>query len=70
MIAIVLDMYLSMHIIMCMTDKNIIVRVSPALHRVFKVKCAQDDTNMNKVLTDFIESWVKKSKPKSKPKSK
>ena len=66
MIAIMLDMYLSIHIIVNMSDKTIIVRVSSDLHKAFKVKCAQDATNMNKVLTDMIESYVKETKPKKK----
>jgi predicted HicB family RNase H-like nuclease len=49
-----------------MSDKTIIVRVSSDLHKAFKVKCAQDATNMNKVLTDMIESYVKETKPKKK----
>jgi hypothetical protein len=64
MIAIVLDRYLSLPILVNMTDKTIIVRVSSDLHRAFKVKCAQDGTTMNKVLTDFIEGYIKESKPK------
>ena len=55
-----------MHIIVNMSDKTIIVRVSPDLHKAFKVKCAQDGTNMNKVLTDMIENYVKETKPKKK----
>ena len=47
-----------------MNEKTLIVRVSEELHRAFKVKCAQDGTNMNTVLSKLIEGFVKESKPK------
>jgi predicted HicB family RNase H-like nuclease len=49
-----------------MSDKTLIVRLSEDLHRAFKVKCAQEGTNMNAVLGALIESYVKESKPKKK----
>lgn len=47
-----------------MSDKTFLVRLSEDLHRAFKVKCAQESTNMNTVLTALIESYVKETKPK------
>jgi len=47
-----------------MSDKTFLVRLSEDLHRAFKVKCAQEGTNMNSVLTAFIEGYVKETKPK------
>jgi len=49
-----------------MSDKTLLVRVSADLHRAFKVKCAQEGTNMNAILNALIESYVKESKPKKK----
>jgi predicted HicB family RNase H-like nuclease len=49
-----------------MHDKTLIVRVSEELHKAFKVKCAQDGTNMNTVLSKLIEGYVKESKPNNK----
>jgi predicted HicB family RNase H-like nuclease len=47
-----------------MSEKTLIVRVSEELHRAFKVKCAQEGTNMNTVLSALIERYVKESKSK------
>jgi predicted HicB family RNase H-like nuclease len=49
-----------------MTEKTLLVRLPEDLHRAFKVKCAQESTNMNTVLSALIESYVKGEKPKSK----
>ena len=50
----------------CMSDKTLLIRLSEDLHRAFKVKCAQEGTNMNTVLSALIESYVKETKPKKK----
>src|SRR5437879_4538462 len=39
-----------------MSDKTLIVRVSEELHRAFKVKCAQEGQNMNRVLSALIQA--------------
>ena len=56
------------HIVLVMTEKVLLVRVTEELHRAFKVKCVQEGKNMNSVLTTLIEGYVKESKPKSKTK--
>jgi len=48
----------------CMSDKTLLIRLSEDLHKAFKVKCAQEGTNMNAVLSALIESYVKETKPK------
>ena len=43
---------------------EIITRVSFDLHREFKVYCAQNDTTMNKVLSDLLEKFLASKRKK------
>jgi predicted HicB family RNase H-like nuclease len=49
-----------------MSEKTLLVRMSEELHRAFKVKCAQEGKNMNSVVGELIESYVKEKPKKQK----
>jgi predicted HicB family RNase H-like nuclease len=53
-----------MRILVCM--KALTVRITEELHKALKIKCVNEDVDMNTVITKLIESWVKESKPKKK----
>ena len=40
------------------------IRISDELHKAFKLKCVSEDVDMNTVLTQMIERFVKETKPK------
>jgi predicted HicB family RNase H-like nuclease len=44
--------------------KALTVRISDELHKAFKIKCVSEDLDMNTVITQMIERFVKESKPK------
>jgi predicted HicB family RNase H-like nuclease len=46
--------------------KVLTVRIPEELHRQFKIKCVTEGSDMNKVLTKLIETYVKGSKGKAK----
>ena len=46
--------------------KALTVRIDEELHKAFKIKCVTEGVDMNTLITQLIESYVKESKPKSK----
>lgn len=46
--------------------KTLTVRVPEELHKALKLKCVSEGTDMNSVVVELIESYVKASKPKTK----
>jgi len=46
--------------------KVLTVRIDEDLHKAFKIKCVTEGIDMNTVITQLIESYVRESKPKSK----
>jgi len=44
--------------------KMLTIRISDELHKAFKLKCVSEDVDMNTVLTQMIERFVKETKPK------
>ena len=46
--------------------KVLTVRIDEDLHKAFKIKCVTEGIDMNTVITQLIESYVKESKPKTK----
>ena len=47
--------------------KALTVRITEELHKALKIKCVNEDVDMNTVITKLIEAYVRESKPK-KPK--
>ena len=46
--------------------KMLTIRISDELHKAFKLKCVSEDVDMNTVLTQMIERFVKETRPKKK----
>jgi hypothetical protein len=44
--------------------KMLTIRIPEELHKAFKLKCVSEGVEMVSVLTEFIESYVKETKPK------
>ena len=44
--------------------KALTVRIDEELHKAFKIKCVTEGVDMNTVITQLIESYVKETKPK------
>jgi predicted HicB family RNase H-like nuclease len=46
--------------------KALTVRISEELHKAFKIKCVSDGVDMNTVITEMIERYVKERPKKQK----
>jgi len=44
--------------------KALTVRITEELHKAFKIKCVTEGVDMNTVIVQMIESYVKETKPK------
>ena len=44
--------------------KMLTIRISDELHKAFKLKCVQEETDMVTVVNQMIEGYVKETKPK------
>ena len=42
--------------------KALTVRIDEELHKAFKIKCVTEGVDMNAVITQLIENYVKESK--------
>lgn len=41
-------------------DVRLNIKLSPELRKAFKIKCAERELEMSKVVTDFIIKWIAK----------